>query len=167
MKQVLPLIGKILLALAFVSGIAELAAHGLSNELSWIPSSGDVWAVLAPDRLDAFLARHPAAIWQTLLSIPAWSLFGIPGFILVFAFHNKTAGDDPELEHSLFLYDELNKQLERGDYEDFGDTENRLQQADMDPGKVSAISFAEEGYSESVLDQALASKHDYLFKNKD
>ncbi|PHS79532.1 MAG: hypothetical protein COB59_01025 [Rhodospirillaceae bacterium] len=166
MKQALSLIGKLLLVLAFASGIGELAAHGIQAELSWMPSSGEVWAVLAPDRFEAFTAKHSGFLWQTMLGIPAWALFGIPGIAIVFVFHDKTAGDEAELEDSLFLYDELTKQVKNGDYENFGESESRAKQGDMDPRGDARINVAEEHYSESVLDQGLAPKHDYLFKNK-
>jgi len=166
MKQVFSLIGKLLLVLAFASGIGELAAHGIQAELSSIPSSGEVWAVLSPDRFEAFSATHSGLFWQTILSIPAWALFGIPGFVIVFVFHDKTAGDEAELEDSLFLYDELTKQVKNGDYENFGEAETRAKQGDMDPRGDVRISVAEERYSESVLEPELAPKHDYLFKNK-
>ena len=165
MKQLLSALGKILLVLAFLVTAAELAAHGMVPDLRALPSSGEVWAVLKPDQYQDFMGSNPNGLWLMALKVPAWALFGIPGFALVIACRDKMAGEDPELEQAMFLYDELAKRVEEEGFEDFSDLNDKPSD-DMAPNHNVDISIADESYATSTLDKDLKPERDYLLGRK-
>ena len=153
MNQVFSLLGKLLLVLAFIATAAEVGVQFSAANANWTPSSGHIWAYFAPDSAAAFLKANPGVFWQGVLKVPAWAFCGIPGFILVYAFHDQQAGEDSELEASLFLYDELIKQVKSGDYEGYDET---------DPHHDGEIDIADPHLSEGVAEDADSAERDFL-----
>ncbi|MEO5337138.1 MAG: hypothetical protein H7841_09625 [Magnetospirillum sp. WYHS-4] len=105
--------GLLLLGAAFLGGAAEIAAQATLSDRPWMLPAIDVWIILAPSSLEA--ARRALgpemldALAGSLLILPAWLLFGLPGAALAWLGRpqdDETEGPD---EESLFLYDRLAK----------------------------------------------------------
>ena len=117
MKRGLFIFGIGFLVLAFIAGAAEIAAQGVTGQLRVYMSVAEVWQVLSPETLEESRnAGYPVLgdAWQLIelfMLLPGWLLFGAPGFALAFIFRDRDVDADKEHEESLFLYDELTKQV--------------------------------------------------------
>ncbi len=105
------------MVLAFISGAAEIAAQGVTGELRMYMSVAEVWQVLSPETLEE--SRNTdfpifGDAWQLIelmMLLPGWLLFGAPGFTVAFIFRDHDVDADQDHENSVFLYDELTKQV--------------------------------------------------------
>jgi len=158
MKQLISLIGKLLLMVAFLVTAAELAVRVQNPDLGWLPSSGAIWHIYAPDGYDAFVRVHPGIVWQVILMFPGWALFGGPGLLLVLAFYDRHAGGDSELEQSMLLYDELVKHAGDDHLKNFDPTTGD----DMVPNHYDDISIPDKSYGENIHEDKPAPERDYL-----
>ncbi len=117
MKRGLFIFGIGFLVLAFIAGAAEIAAQGVTGQLRVYMSVAEVWQVLSPETLEESRnAGYPVLgdAWQLIelfMLLPGWLLFGAPGLALAFIFRDRDVDADKEHEESLFLYDELTKQV--------------------------------------------------------
>lgn len=107
------------MVLAFISGAAEIAAQGVTGQLRVYMSVAEVWQVLSPETLEeSRTTGYPifGDAWQLIelmMLLPGWLLFGAPGFTLAFIFRDHDVDADKDHEESLFLYDELTKQVHK------------------------------------------------------
>ena len=105
--------------LAFISGAAEIAAQGVTGQLRVYMSVAEVWQILSPETLEESRnTDYPVFgdAWQLIelmMLLPGWLLFGAPGFTLAFIFRDHDVDADKDHEESLFLYDELTKQVHK------------------------------------------------------
>ena len=113
--------GMILIGMALVASAAETAAHGLSRtDQGFIIPAYSLWYTFGPKSLLVFQIRvENIAPWlwdpmiTSILKLPAWAIFGIPGGVLVWFFHpgrSKQADEDvEEVMGSFKLFDELTR----------------------------------------------------------
>ena len=117
MKRGLFIFGIGFLVLAFIAGAAEIAAQGVTGQLRAYMSVAEVWQVLSPATLEESRnTGYPVLgdAWQLIelmMLLPGWLLFGAPGFALAFIFRDRDVDADQDHEESVFLYDELTKQV--------------------------------------------------------
>ena len=117
-------IGLILLALAFLASAAELSVHALHGASGLFVPFHEVWSTLALESLVNARAVVDATVgpnvWEpllgTLLSLPGWLLFGLPGGILAWLGHPSRGVIEPEHEENLFLIDALNEAARKDGY---------------------------------------------------
>lgn len=121
------LLGWLLIVAALASAAAETAARGVVSGSGWFMSAYDVWFTLWPRGLvllqlgvQEYLSPW---LWDpvvvTVLALPAWLLFGLPGGILVWRYHplRGQAGDIDE--DSYYLFDRLDERArEEGEGDD-------------------------------------------------
>ena len=121
------LLGWVLVVGALGAAILEMAARGVVSNGHWMMSATDVWSALWPENLrraQAAVGRWPLAdLWEvlmaTLLSLPAWLLFGVPGGVLVWRYHPLRGQTGDIDEDSYFLFDRLSKRArEEGEGDD-------------------------------------------------
>ena len=155
-----------LLVLAFVASAADFAAHLMTTEMGSLPPAGKVWGFFAPQQYEAFVRSHPSGVWQTVLQMPTWAIFGVPGLVLVVIGRRKKSQEDVDLENSMFLFDELAKHAKEQNYEDFADVEHDGSHDDPEPDSHNDINIAEDHYTEnSIVDDVLLDR-DYLLGKK-
>ncbi|MBL4615266.1 MAG: hypothetical protein JKY27_10400 [Magnetovibrio sp.] len=160
MKRILFLIGVGLLALAFLTTAAELAARSIhvaeGVRATMLVSLGEVWRTVAPG---SFLALMDNAQWPLVrhfMVIPGWLLFGVPGLSLVIICHKRTDDETvAEQENVLFLYDELAAAAKKEGYTGPAD--------DMACSDFDEIIPAEEHYATEPISADLLVQRDYLF----
>ncbi len=152
-------LGIALSVLAFFAAALELAAHAGEPRLVFAPGFGEVWRVLSPDTLKAFLAASAQGkgsfllLW--LLKWPGWMIAGVPGFaLIVFAHPGTQAEDGEEDEQSLFLFDELLHQARMQDDEISGD--------DLAPGDHADMDIADERYAQDDIVDDIVPERDFL-----
>ncbi len=114
--------GMILIALALLAAAVETGAHGLFGaEQGFFMSAYDLWYTLRPKSLLIFEIRtERIAPWlwspvlETVLKIPAWTIFGVPGGLLVWFCRTgggrETDDDVREVMESFRLFDDLTRQ---------------------------------------------------------
>ncbi len=108
--------------------LAMLGAGGL-----WTPTY-DVWYAYAPGSLvltEIRIEKVMPALWDpvivTILQVPGWLLFGIPGTALVWIFRpNKVMSPEMREEYerhkeSLFVIDELSREARMDEHYDHGE----------------------------------------------
>ena len=122
------LLGWIFVFLACFGAVAESMAHAVPHTGGFFLSAYDVWYALSPGGLVVSKIRIEALLgpwaWDpvmtSLLVLPAWALFGVPGSVLVWLGWPRRRRDidreadadaDREAE-ALFLYDSLADQVE-------------------------------------------------------
>ena len=79
--------GMILIGLGLLSAALETAAHGYPGaDLGLVVSAQDLWYTLRPKSLLIFeirVERLAPWLWdpvlKTILMLPAWAIFGVPG----------------------------------------------------------------------------------------
>lgn len=119
-------IGWLLLLAAFAAAAAETIARTLPGGSGWMLSAAELWQALWPGayliasiRISGMMPElwDPAIL--TLLSVPAWLLFGFPGVILAWMCRpNRVLSPEAEQElqeheASLFLYDDLAREARK------------------------------------------------------
>lgn len=115
MKRGIFFIGLGFLALAFISGAAEIAAQGITKQLRAYMAISEVWQILSPETLSKFRDDGVGILgsrWQTVelfMLLPGWLLFGLPGLIIALVFRDHDTDADKDHEDSVFLYDALAK----------------------------------------------------------
>lgn len=154
MKRTFFLVGIGFLGLVFISAAVEVAARAMSRDLGWLPSLGQIWAVLSPDEFDAFMAGSQWIGWQHLLALPAVVAFGLPGILFIFVFRNRENSPNAEHEASLFLFDELAKQASEENFDNPGD--------DTEPSDSSRMHLADPSYAEDFVHSDVTPDHDFL-----
>ena len=126
--------GVVLLAAAFVAAAAEMAARSTLESPPLVLAFGDTWTLLWPDSFKAFAGSLAGTAWtavaDTLLRLPGWLLFGLPGGVLAWLGrpHRHPEGEAPD-EASFFLYDELEQ---RAREEGYGPDQDELLGHDLD-----------------------------------
>jgi hypothetical protein len=120
------ILGCLLLAAAFLSGAAEMAARVMFRHGALAYSAIDVWRLLSPQGLNQAKSYVETVFWPalwdpvltTLLILPGWLIFGVPGVALVWFCHPKVKGGTRIDEDSLFLYDRLAERAREEGYRD-------------------------------------------------
>ncbi len=157
MKRGLFFFGLGLLAVAFISGAAEIAASGLSGRAPLFMAWAQVWETLWPASLATIRAGVDGGAWalgwaimEELMILPGWLLFGMPGFTLMLVFRDRSRGPDKDLVESLGLYDELARRARDEGYDnaDEGD--------DMAPSTRDAVAAPDERFADENVDEANA-----------
>jgi hypothetical protein len=126
-------LGWVLLALAFLAGAAQVVPRALPGGTSGtVVSAYELWYAAWPGTLIATQIRverllHPW-LWDpalvTLLKLPAWLLFGLPGGLLTWFFrpHREMSEAEREelqkQEESLLLYDRLAQEARDAGFSD-------------------------------------------------
>lgn len=115
-------LGLSLLGLAFFASAAEVVSHAMpGDKRDFIVPAYDLWYALWPKSLlitEIRVVRIAPWLWDpvlvTLLKLPGWAIFGIPGGMLAwFARPNRGATDPDEIDEvlaSFDLYDELTRE---------------------------------------------------------
>lgn len=119
-------IGWLLLLVAFAAAAAETIARTLPGGSGWMLSAAELWQALWPGayliasiRISGMMPELWDPVILTLLSIPAWLLFGFPGVILAWMCRpNRVLSVEAEQElqeheASLFLYDDLAREARK------------------------------------------------------
>lgn len=145
--RILYRLGWVLLGVAFLGGGAEMAARMVKGGGGLFLGTYDVWYALWPGSLVTFEIRmerlFPAWLWdpvlRSVLALPPWALFGIPGVLLAWFKHpHRGLALDPEMEESVFLFDELARRAIEEGYTDSESGDDRLPShaiaGDFDPG---------------------------------
>ncbi|HEC90716.1 MAG TPA: hypothetical protein ENI55_03515 [Alphaproteobacteria bacterium] len=120
--------GCILIAAAFLSGATEMAMRVMYRRGALAYSAIDVWRMVSPQGLGHARSYVEAVFWPalwnpvltTVLILPGWLIFGVPGVALVWLCHPRVKGGAKIDEDSLFLYDRLAKQAREDGYHDDG-----------------------------------------------
>ncbi len=122
-------IGVMLLATAFVGGLAEIAAGATLDKGRWWLDTYETWLILGPESFQAFrnaVVEVSPTLWNpfvmALLKLPPWFLFGLPGGLLAWIArpHRQEEGEGPD-EESLFFYDELAQRAREEGFDDEGE----------------------------------------------
>jgi len=147
--------GWVLLAAGFASASAEVLVRPLKGANQVIVAAQDLWYAIWPGGLLVFqirVERISPELWDTwalaILSVPAWALFGIPGFLCVGLFRPRKPNDWRELEEArryeqqLALYDTLAQEARSEGIEEDGNADgyDRL----PDHSVLEAFEAAEE-----------------------
>ncbi|GAB6053070.1 hypothetical protein JCM17960_18900 [Magnetospira thiophila] len=115
------LFGLLLCGLAVMLAGMETISRAYSEMHSILIPASELWRFYDAPSLIAFRESLPLGVWADylgpLLQAPAWLLLGGPGLILVWVFRNRHPAGLEELEHSLFLFDRLAEEAEKGDHE--------------------------------------------------
>jgi hypothetical protein len=132
--RVLFYLGWILLAAAFLSAAAEMIVRLYPSEISVLTSAYDLWYTIWPGGLTLTqirIERVSPMLWDpvliTVLTLPAWVLFGLPGLLITWYCRPGRVMTPSELqehrEHieALMLYDELTEESKRAGYTDDSD----------------------------------------------
>ena len=117
--------GWILLAVAFVSAAAEVLVRSTGRSSELIVAAHDLLYAISPSGLliiQIRLENISPYLWDPwilmLLGMPAWVLFGGPGFLLIIVFrprkpdYMKRLEEARQQERQLLLYDELAREAE-------------------------------------------------------
>ena len=115
--------GWFLIVLACFGAVAETAARMVPHAGGLFLSAYDVWYALWPGHLVVTKIRIESLIgpwaWDpvmtSLLAVPLWALFGVPGMALVWLGwprDNRQGGAGSEEEDALFLFDSLAERVE-------------------------------------------------------
>ena len=142
MRAGLILFGWVMIGLAFLSLVGEMAARGQYGSRVFFLSAEELWAALAPESFTEFrtLFRSAARPFWTyflgpLLMLPAWLLFGLPG-ILAFGYAHRLDRTPREFDvEEAFLFDEL---VKRAKEEGHVDPEDRAPEDSYEPIAASA-----------------------------
>ncbi|HEC90915.1 MAG TPA: hypothetical protein ENI55_04535, partial [Alphaproteobacteria bacterium] len=94
------ILGCILLAAAFLGGAAEMATRVMYRRGALAYSAIDVWRMISPQGLSQAKSYVEAVFWPalwnpvltTVLILPGWVVFGVPGMLLVWFCHPKVKG---------------------------------------------------------------------------
>ena len=120
--RILFYMGMVLIALGLLAAAVETGAHGLAGAgQDFFMSARDLWYTLRPKSLLVFEIRADRLapwLWNplltTILTAPAWAIFGLPGGLLVWLSHNRRGGEsDEEIQDALDqfrLFDDLTRQ---------------------------------------------------------
>ena len=128
-------LGWALMLLAFAAASAETLPRALPGVRGMYISAYDLWYAAAPGnlvvaqiRIEKFL--HPW-LWDpvivTVLVLPAWALFGLPGVALAWFCRSHRTMTEQQLEEfrkheeSLFLFDKLAREAKEGGFDQGGD----------------------------------------------
>nr|MBC8158678.1 hypothetical protein [Alphaproteobacteria bacterium] len=120
-------LGWTLLLGAFFAGVAETIAHVQPGVGGLYLSAYDVWYTLWPGELIVTKIRIQNLLgpwaWDSvglsLLKLPGWALFGLPGVFLVWlAWPDRGVRSEEfdEIAESMFLYDDLAKRAREEGY---------------------------------------------------
>ena len=120
------LLSALLLGAAFIAAAAEMAAHADPTVRGIVIPAHDVLAAIAPETLARL--RHAVTdtfgigAWETgamtVLALPGWLLFGLPGGILFWYGRRRTDADEAETDSPHALFDELARDAEQEGYTD-------------------------------------------------
>ncbi len=123
-------LGWVLLVVAFAAASIESVISGPGLFMS----AHDLWYALSARSFTISqirIERLSPVLWDpvlvTILSVPAWSLCGVPGALLAwFCRPGRVLSPEEEEDHrkhadGLFLFDELAKEAKREGYDDEGD----------------------------------------------
>ena len=154
--------GWILVVMACFGAMAETAAHMVPHARGFFLSAYDVWYALAPGNLVVTRIRIESLLgpwaWDpvmvSLLAVPAWVLFGVPGTALIwFGRPRGRPGDDigREEEESLFLFDTLAEHAEAEERE-FAAFESQLDAGPLPGDPPELVPPAPEGDAERHRD---------------
>ena len=147
MRTLLFPFGVLLLAAAFISIVADMAAQAQNPDLPPLPSLAKTWETLHPQTYDAL------APVTDFLMLPGWLILGAPGFALIFFARDR--GNDEEHtahEESLFLFDELTKHAHE---------EGFKAQADDGPAEpLRHDDFADDVFRNDAIVEDLAKNED-------
>ncbi|MBC8239834.1 MAG: hypothetical protein H8E30_05080 [Alphaproteobacteria bacterium] len=126
--------GWVLLLIAFLITAVDPYLTLLGTGGMWVPAL-DVWYAYSPRTFiltQIRIEKFSPALWDpvivTVLQIPGWLLFGLPGTAMTWFFRpNRVMSDDVREEYerqkeSLFVLDELSRQARRD--EDYDATED-------------------------------------------
>ncbi len=123
------LMGWVLIGCAFVAASAEATVRIKTGSADIFVTTMELWRTMGADTLFVFrheIARliHPMAwdpVAKTLFLLPAWSIMGIPGMVLVATTRPHRPGDLDIDEDAIFLFDELAKRAREEGYIDGDD----------------------------------------------
>lgn len=118
------LIAWVLLIAAFFSAAAEIAAQALTGTFGYM-SAHDVLYTLIPGKYIVFqgwIEDHVSpTLWnpvlRTVLSLPAWSLFAVPGLALAWACRTRHTPDDETDDRAYTTYEDIVAAAEEADEE--------------------------------------------------
>ncbi len=117
--------GMILIAMGLLAAAVETGAHGLPGAgRGFFMSAFDLWYTMRPKSLLLFeirIERLVPWLWDpvltTVLKLPAWAIFGVPGGAIVWFCHpgRGVPTDDGvnEVLDSFELFDELTRRARR------------------------------------------------------
>jgi len=118
-------LGISLLGLAFAAAAAETVSHAVpGGGRGVIVAAHDLWYTMWPKSLlitEIRVTRMAPWLWDpvlvTLLKLPAWAIFGVPGGVLAwFTRPNRGTTDPDEIDEvleSFDLYDELTREAKK------------------------------------------------------
>lgn len=119
-------IGLGLLCLAFLSGAAEIAASTVPGLNGLVIPAYDLWRTFSPTSLvhaHIVIQRNVGQwLWdpvlKTVLTLPAWFLFGAPGMVLAWFCNPRRhfEGKGPINEDDFFLFDDLARKAREDGY---------------------------------------------------
>ena len=166
MRAVILLAGGILLGLAFVSVVGEIAVRGPLGTRGFYLSAEELWAGLAPDSHAAFRAlfRSDARpLWVfgigPALKAPAWLLLGLPGLLAVAYGRRRDATPSDIDPDQVFLYEALAKRAEedglsgaddRLPEDSYAATEASARAAEADLAHEPVVPVSREGVAPEV-----------------
>jgi hypothetical protein len=142
MRAGLSLAGGVLIGLAFLSLLGEMAARGPVETRGLYLSAEELWAGLAPEShgaVRAWFRSDARALWVygigPVLKAPAWLLLGLPGiFAMVYGRRRDAAPSDIDPDE-VFLYEALAK---RAAEEAQSDADDRLPEDSYAAAEASA-----------------------------
>jgi hypothetical protein len=154
LKRLLFVVGIVLAGAAFLAAGTEIAAYAMNPDLGLMPGAADVWRTVSPETFAAVLAQWPAIVLNGLV-LPGWLVLGAPGMALIITCRESSPDASPELEESLFLFDELTKRAREEGYDD----------AHLDS---TALDFqpADPIYARDDVADDLIGEHDFLLDAK-
>jgi len=154
-------LGLALLVGAFAAAVGEMIARTIPGVSRFYVPADELWAALGPRSYrDAQRwitdALHPA-LWDpvlvTLMRLPGWALFGVPGGLLAWFFRPQREPPEDFDPDAPFLYDELAK---RAQEEGYGEGDDRLPE-DLAPRIVdSAREAGADATDAETLHQAMS-----------
>ncbi len=119
-------LGWALLVAAFLAAALDVGARALGAEGGLWISAHDLWYTYRPGNLvvtQILVERHlhpllwdPVAV--TVLALPAWALFGIPGGALIWFFRPPRLPEPDIDEDRMLLFDALAKRAEEEGFDD-------------------------------------------------
>jgi len=126
--RILFIFGCLLLAAAFLSGAAEMTTRVMYRREALAYSAIDVWRLISPQGLGQAKIYIETVFWPalwdpvltTVLILPGWVVFGVPGVLLAWFCHPKVKGGTGIDEDSLLLYDRLAARAREEGYRDDG-----------------------------------------------
>lgn len=121
-------LGWVLLCAAFLSGAAEISARTVPGMDDLILSAYDLWHTLSPRSLvhAHIVVERNVGQWlwdpvlKTVLWLPAWVIFGVPGVALAWLCQPSRRFGPEELidEETFFLIDTLSERAKEDGYYD-------------------------------------------------